>query len=140
MPGERVTLDQTLRSLRILHSVFMLTMLMYMLVLHMIPHTVASIDPLTYWVMAVVGAGCYAASLFFRSRKIIPAIEALRVRPDDFAALASWRVGLIFSDLLMECVFLFGFALYFVGATVSQVTPFFSIAFATMLFFFPKRP
>ncbi len=54
--------------------------------------------------------------------------------------MTNWRAGTILSDVTLECVLLFGLALYFMGATVIQIAPFFVAPFVTMLLLFPKRP
>ena len=140
MTGESPTLDQTLRNLQILHGVFMATMVMYAYVLRFFERTSAIVDPIFLWSITGVAIGCYCGSLLIRARKISPAVEKLRVTSDDAAALVSWRVGTILSCVIMECVVLFGLALYFVGATGRQVAAFFAVPFVTMLFLFPKRP
>jgi hypothetical protein len=140
MAGESPKLEQTLRNIRILHGVFMVTMAMYAYVLRFLVRAPALVDPVFFGSTAGIAVGCYSASFLVRARKVAPAIERLRVTPDDDAALKSWRIGTILSDVVMECVVLFGFALYCVGATAQQVAPFFAIPFVTMLFLFPKRP
>ena len=140
MAGESPTLDLTLRNIRILHGVFMATMVMCAYALRFFERTSAVVDPIFFWSIAGVAIGCYCGALLIRARKIVPAVEKLRVTSDDTAALASWRVGTILSCVIMECVVLFGFALYLVGVTGRQVAAFFVVPFVTMLFLFPKRP
>jgi hypothetical protein len=140
MEAQPITLDQTLRIIRILHGVFLFTMVLYAYVAHISTPPPAIVNPSFFWSIVGVALGCYFASLLVTARKISPAIEKLRTNPDDRAALVSWRVGAILSYVTMECVPLFGFAQYFVGATVRQVAPFFVVPFVTMLFLFPKRP
>jgi hypothetical protein len=125
MEGQPITLDQTLRIIRILHGVFLFTMVLYAYVAHISTPPPAIVNPSFFWSIVGVALGCYFASLLVTARKISPAIEKLRTNPDDRAALVSWRVGAILSYVTMECVPLFGFAQYFLGATVRQVAPFF---------------
>jgi hypothetical protein len=140
MASESPKLEQTLRNIQIFHGVFMATMVLYGNVLRLLVRTPAIVEPVFFWSIAGMALGCYCASLLVRARMVAPAIERLRTTPDDVAALARWRSGTILSDALLECVALFGFALYAIGATVPQVALFFVVPFVTMLFLFPRRP
>jgi hypothetical protein len=140
MTGDSPTLDQTLRNIQILHGVFMATVIMYAYVLRLLARTAAVADPVFFWSIAGIATGCYCASLLVRARKVGPTLERLRLNPDDTAALTSWRSGMILTDVSMEFVVLFGFALYCLGAPGQQVAAFFVVPFVTMLLLFPKRP
>jgi hypothetical protein len=76
----------------------------------------------------------------WRVRKLSPAVERLKIEPDDVAAQVKWRNASIVSVAMTECVVLFGFVLYMLGATTRQVAPFLVIPFVTMIFWFPRRP
>ena len=43
--------------------------------------------------------------LFFRAKKIRPAFDVLRLKPDDPAALQQWRTGAILTAVLLEAQF-----------------------------------
>jgi hypothetical protein len=140
MPGQTPTLDLTLKNLQILHGVFTGVMVMYAYVLHIVTPAPATLKPEFFWSMVGLAVAFYCGALLMRARRVSPIIEKLRANPDDPATLAAWRTGTVLSDVFMECVVLYGVALYFTGASVSQVVPFFVVPFLTMLLLFLKRP
>ena len=66
MPGQLPTLDQTLRTLRILHVVFMATMVMYAYVLHIVTPPPAVLDLTVFWSISGLASGSYCASMRVR--------------------------------------------------------------------------
>jgi hypothetical protein len=69
-----------------------------------------------------------------------PALEALRVDPEDALGLKNWRFASVLSGVLAEGVALLGFLIYFMGGTVAQSAVFFAAGFAAMLLWWPRRP
>jgi uncharacterized protein YhhL (DUF1145 family) len=79
-----------LRNLRVLHAAFLMTMFLYVVALNIIqPIGKTPSIELIVALGALVVADLNAA-LFFRSRKVKPAEEKLRLRSDDAAALNEW--------------------------------------------------
>jgi hypothetical protein len=64
---------------------------------------------------------------------------ALAAQPGDAVALKRWRAGYIFTYALCEAVALFGFVLRILGFTLSEVVPFYIVAFVLMILFSPHR-
>jgi hypothetical protein len=79
-------------------------------------------------------------ALLFRIKMLQPAIENLQEKADDQIALARWRAGNILSFVLAESIVLFGFALRFLGGTITQSLPFYIVGVALMLVWWPRRP
>lgn len=133
-------IDQNVRSIRVVHSAFMATVLLYVYAMHIVQRSPATLVPVIFWSLAGIAVFCCCGAYFWRVRKLSPAVERLRVAPDDAGALAQWRGGSIVSVTMLETVVLFGFALYMLGATTIQVAPFVIVPFVTMILWFPKRP
>jgi hypothetical protein len=87
--------------------------------------------------MALLLAGI---ALFFRRKRIGPAIDRLRDQPDDRGAMQSLTAASILSVVLAESIVLLGYALRFLGATRWQSVPFYLAGIFLMLLWWPKRP
>lgn len=125
-------LQATLREMRILHAVFMLTVLLYiytLIVLHPQERKVSSATVSSFAAESIAAAGL---ALLFRSRKITPALEILYRDPEDKSALARWRSGNILSFVLTETIVLFGFMLKYLGSGWNVAGVFFVVG--TLLF------
>jgi F0F1-type ATP synthase membrane subunit c/vacuolar-type H+-ATPase subunit K len=79
-------------------------------------------------------------AIIVRIKMVRLAAETLQTQPNDSAALVRWRTGIIASFVLAETIMLFGFALRFFGGTLLQVTPFYAVAIALMLLWWPRLP
>jgi hypothetical protein len=133
-------LDQALRSLRTLYLVFMVTVLLYVYMMHIVHGSPQSIYAPMFWSIAGVAGFCYLSACSLRMRKLQPEIGRLRVAPDDASVLGRWRSWSIVGLTMLECVVLFGFALHMLGASTIQIAPFIVVPFLTMLAWFPRRP
>ena len=125
-------MQATLREMRILHAVFMLTVLLYiftLIVLHPQERKVSSATVSSFAAESIAAAGL---ALLFRSRKIKPALEILHGDPEDTSALARWRSGNILSFVLTETIVLFGFMVKYLGAGWNVAGVFFVVG--TLLF------
>ena len=139
MPGA-FGLDQTLRTLRILQGIFIVTVFLYLYAMSIVPHQPANIAPAMFWGFVAIAFGALVAGQFVRKQMVGGALERLRIHPDDRAALGNWRKGVILACVLTETIALFGFALRFLGADWAHVAPFFVVAVGTLLLTFPQRP
>ncbi|HEY0702417.1 MAG TPA: hypothetical protein VGD60_06595 [Candidatus Acidoferrales bacterium] len=136
-----VGIEQVLRVVRILHSVMLATMVLYAVVtVRFLPAGAGPIDPTFFWSIAGVAIGFFFAAFLVRAKKTQPAVETLSAQPADAAGLKNWRVGTILSAVALECVVMFGVALYIQGAAPTQVALFFVLPILTMMLWFPKRP
>jgi hypothetical protein len=140
MLGTGAGIDQTVRSTRTLHSVFMVTVLLYVYMMHVVQRTPAALDPVLSWPIAGLAVFAWCAAYSLRLRRLSPIASRLQTAPDDASAIAKWRSYSIVSVAILESIVLFGFALYMMGGTTTQVAPFIVIPFATMPFWFPKHP
>src|SRR5262249_48833952 len=98
-----------LRQLRILHGWFLTTMFRYVVMLNII-RLIGDHHPSTQLILAlaVLAISDLNIAFFFRSRKLRPAEERLRLRPDDAAALNEWRTWNIVCFAFAETVALLG--------------------------------
>ena len=140
MPQLVLTLENNVRSMRIVHAVLLSSMILYILMAeklsHQEPHDIHMI-----WIgFQVSGLMILAIALFFRIKMLQPAAVTLQEKPADQTALARWRAGNILSFVLAETVVLFGFALRFIGGTTWQSLPFYIVGIALMLVWWPHRP
>jgi hypothetical protein len=77
-------------------------------------------------------------ALVVRSRMVNPAKERLELDGADSGALNRWRVGTLFSLVLVESVALYGFVLRVMGGTRSQTWPFYLAAIFIMVIWTPN--
>jgi hypothetical protein len=133
-------IEQNVRSVQRVHGTFMATVLLYVYMMHVVRGSPPGPAPAMFWSIAGLAGYCWGAAYMWRVRKLSPAVERLKINPDDAAAQTKWRNASIVSVAMIECIVLFGFALYMLGATTIRVAPFLVIPFATMVFWFPRRP
>jgi len=136
-----VGIEQTLRVVRMLHSMMFAGAVLYIVVEVYTARSFAQpLNPTFFWSITGVATGCFFAAFLVRAKKVQTAIETLGAQPDDAVALKNWRVGTILSLVALECVMFFGTELYVRGATQTQVALFFILPILTMVLWFPKRP
>jgi len=141
MPQGAATLENSLRTLRVIHGTLMLAIVGYVVILRVIPGNASGpLTPQLLWGIAGVAVLEVVVALLFRMKKLGPVLEALRSRPDDVAALAQWRQAVIISDALALSVVLYGLVLHLLGSADRQAIPFFVAGGALMIFWWPGRP
>ncbi len=86
---------------------------------------------------AIAAFFCVGGAFFFH-RMVGAAEEALRLRPEDSAALARWRTENIVCFVLCEAVALWGFLLRMLGGTFLRAAPFYAVAILLMLVWTPR--
>ncbi len=135
------TIEGTLRNLHVLHSAILLSMVLYIGVAEkVVPHPPRVLNPVFPLAFGFFSLSAIGFALFVRTKKIRPALDALQAKPDDRDALGSWKSGTVLTDVMVECVVLFGFAQRFLGATPAQAAPFYITGIALMLLWWPRRP
>jgi hypothetical protein len=140
MPPLALTLENSMRSMRIIYGVLLLAAISYVLMAEKLSHQEPR-DIRVMWLGFLVnGLMIVGIALFFRFRMLQPAAETLQEKPDDQTALARWRAGNTLCCVLLEAVVLFGFALRFMGGTTMQSLPFYTVGIALMLVWWPRRP
>jgi F0F1-type ATP synthase membrane subunit c/vacuolar-type H+-ATPase subunit K len=78
------------------------------------------------------------AAMIFRMRLVKPASESLQSSPEDEAAAAQWRRGVILSLVFCETVAMFGFALRLTGAPWNICGIFYAVGMFFMLAWWPR--
>ena len=73
------------------------------------------LKPSMLWSLGACAAVTLALGQVMRSRRLGPAFETLRIKPDDPEALVRWRQGVLISDVLAEATVLYGFAVHALG-------------------------
>jgi len=140
MGQEALTLESSIRFLRIVYLVILAAMIDEVLVAEkLINHVVRDIR--TFWLaMLAVGVAEIGIAISFRNRMLGPAMDVLQSSPNNVVALGKWRAANILSFVLSNAVVLFGFAVRFTGGTTMQSLPFYVAGFSMMLLWWPRRP
>jgi hypothetical protein len=139
MPPHVLTLENNIRSMRILY-VLLLAMMMQVLVAEKFSHQEPHDIHVIWLALLMIGLVIVGIAVSLRVKMLQPAAETLRQNPDDQSALARWRVGNILSFVLMDSVVLYGLAPRFTGSTTWQSLPFYVVGMALMLVWWPRRP
>jgi hypothetical protein len=103
--------DASIRSMRILHVVFLAAIVGYLYVAERIFVHTKPVPIVIPEAFALVSAAVIIIALVFRRRLLAPAIEALRHDGKDATALAQWRSANTLSMILAMSVSLDGLAL-----------------------------
>ena len=127
-----------LRQLRIVHSAFLMAMFLYVVALKIIQPIGKALSIELIVALGALAVADLNAALFFRSRKLKPAEEKLRLRPDDAAALNEWRTWSITCFVFAETIALFGFVAKILGAEWKMAAPFFVVAALLLLLWTPR--
>lgn len=133
------TVQNVLRSVRMVHGVFFLTILLFGFLLIRVdqfPERAVSLPVL----IAISLCVCWdiGIAFFFRATKLAPASEALRTNPNDPAALTQWRTQNFLSFCFAETVVLMGFVLKFLGTGWNIVGIFFAVGILLFLLWTPR--
>jgi hypothetical protein len=135
------TVDGTLRQLRVIHSAFCVTVLLYGYVVFTMPvQGVPPLDPSLFKAIVAIAVVDAGVAFWLRKKFLQPAFEGLRVQPGAVDTLGGWMKGSIISDVCAEVVVLFGVVLHFFGGTNEQVVPFLVVGAALLAMWWPQRP
>jgi hypothetical protein len=129
---------RALRNLRLVHTVFLLTVVLYIVVIGFVPATTRQPQAMLLYVFAAIGFSDVLFAFLLRSQLVTPPAEALRVNPDDAAALQKWRSGNLISFVLAETLALLGLVLKFLGFGWNIAGVFFAVSIALLMLFTPK--
>ncbi|MGH9740351.1 MAG: hypothetical protein ACRD4X_17450 [Candidatus Acidiferrales bacterium] len=141
MPQTALTIDGTLRVLRVIYAALVSAIVFYAWIPGGMLHiAVQPIDRALYVGIAVVAVLSAVMAVVMRNRMLQPALATLRTNPADAASHRRWRTGSLVSYSLALAVVLYGFALRMIGATFGQAAPFYAVGFALMLLWWPRRP
>lgn len=132
-PGQKIV-----REVRVLHAVFVATWLLFIVCLRILNLPPRTFDSRLAYIFAIVSVTDIGIGTVLRSRRLSPALETLRVRPDDSNALAQWRTGNILGFVYAQTVTLFGFLLRFLGAPWNIAGIFFAVGLLLLLVWTPS--
>lgn len=134
------TMEGNLRAVRIIHIILLYCMFFYIgFAEWMPPHTPHDVR-LIWTAFLLICLALIAVTFNIRSRKLQTAVDVLQTQPDDPEALTRWRLANILSSVIAESIVLLGFALRFLGGSRIQSAPFYVVAIALMLIWWPRRP
>jgi hypothetical protein len=131
--------QKNLRSVRIIHAVFLLTAILYVV----IPLKLIRVDSQAPPTVFLAAFGFTAATVlgfaaFFRLRLVQAASEALKDNAEDTAALQKWVRGTIISFVCCESVVLFGLSLRITGVPWNICGIFYAVGILFLLAWTPK--
>jgi hypothetical protein len=132
--------EATVRGARIVHGIMLALACFYPFFAEQL-HPAASGSPPQSTLLFAFGAVAALEALmafYFRTKRVIAAVERLRMQSDDSAALADWRAGCILVTVLTFCITLHGFTLRFLGFSLAQCIPFYVAAVALLLVWWPR--
>jgi heme/copper-type cytochrome/quinol oxidase subunit 3 len=127
-----------LRQLRTVHAIFVLVVFMQVYVSEVAARTGTGITPSFISIIGVLACFELMIANYFRSKRTIPAMEKLRLEPNDADALKQWRAGIILTLVLVMSVALYGVVLRSLGASRRFAWPFFVVALIFMLMWRPQ--
>jgi disulfide bond formation protein DsbB len=131
------TAQETVRAVRIMYGVLLLSILMYSAVGEMFGHRGEAGKMIRGSMIAVALMNAGIAQLY--SRKMVKAAEAtLAMNPSDEMALGRWRQGHLITFVLCESVALMGLAMRIVGAEFLEAAALYFVAFFLMLLWMPR--
>lgn len=132
------TAQETVKIVRILNGVFLISIPMYAAVGELFGQTGGGAGKIVRGaVIAVSLMNVGIAQLF--GRKMVTAAEgALARNASDDAALGRWRQGHLITYVLCESVAMFGLAFRMLGGEPMQAAPLYVLAFALMLVWAPR--
>lgn len=131
--------QMSLKSIRIIHLVFLLTVALYAWLPSRIVNGEAKESPLFFVVaFLMVSLTSLAAVLFFQAKMARPASDQLRLHPDDVRTAGRWRAGMILSFVFSETIILFGLALRILGVPWKLAGLFYAVGTLLLLACTPK--
>lgn len=130
-------LESSLRQMRILHGLLPVAVPLYTLAGEYADPSEPRDVKLIQTLLFIIAVWVLAIAAFFR-RRLAPALDTLRMRLEEAAALGSWRRANIISSTICESTAVLGFALWLLGGTLWQAATFYAGAFLLMLASTPR--
>lgn len=130
--------QSALKQVRILHSVFLITQALLILVIFQVHPEERGVAREILYIFPLVAASNILILGGIRSRQMARAFEVLRKAPEDAAALVLWRAGQILGFVSAESVSLFGLVLKFLGASWNIAGLFFAVGIFLLLLWRPQ--
>ena len=131
--------EKSLRNARIMHLVFVLAAFSHLLVpLKFVTGNSQAPSNAIVAAFGFVAATNLGLAIFFRSRQVSSASEALKRNAEDAAALQQWRKGVLLSFVFCESIILFGLALRFTLVPWKVCGIFYAVGVLFLLAWAPK--
>jgi hypothetical protein len=133
------TAHKPLKSLRIIHAIFLLAAICYLIVPLRLINVQSQAPPRVFAVaIGATAITTLGVAAFYRQRLIRPSSETLRNNPEDTAALLSWVRGTMISFVCCESVVLFGLVLRVTGVPWNICGIFYAVGILFLLAWAPK--
>lgn len=128
----------SLKQMRVIHFVFLVALVLYAYTAEFIVgKTDSEVSAAIIYGMTLVAAFDVLIAYYFRRTKLAPALERLRLDPNDSEALKQWRYSTLVSLVLTLSVGLYGFTLRFLRAPQKVAWSFYLVALILLLIWRP---
>jgi hypothetical protein len=134
------SIEGSLRNVRMVYGALLFSIVLYIVAAEMVGDRVPHDIHVTWLAFLACCCPLIVVAIMVRAKMVKPAAEILQAQPNDSAALGRWRTGITTSLVLTEAIALCGLAARFLGGTLLQATPFYAVAIALMLLWWPRRP
>lgn len=134
------TIEGSLRYVRMIYGALLFSIVLYIVVAEQVGDHASHDAQAVLLGLAAVSLLTTAVAVMVRIKLVQPAAEILQTQPNDSAAMGRWRSGIIASFVLAESIALCGCGVRFFGGTLLQASPFYAVAIALMLLWWPRRP
>lgn len=133
-----MTRDETVKSMRTLHFVFLAAIVGYAWVAERFFIQTKDVPVIVVAAFSVCAFADVMIAQVFRQKRLVPAIQTLKRDGNDAPALAAWRAINTLSMVLVMSVALMGLGLRAQGCSREIVWPFFIASLILMLAWKPK--
>jgi len=137
--GTLILVESTLKIVRILRIVFLLSIPLYLEIVRTVP---SQSVPQAVILYALSGLSFADTGAIFILRRILitRSEQALVADPNNVKAVARWRAGYIAVYGMGLSIAIYGLILHFLGFDFAHVLPFFGAGFVLLLCFPPRVP
>jgi len=133
-------MPQTLRILRLVQWLMLLSILIYAVLGEVVGPHGRTVNPTINYLFSTLGVAVVGVIFVVRRTLVLRAAESLASRPDDNLSLDHWRTGYIVTYALCEALALFGLVLRVLGCNFQQCLPFYIGGFVLLFFFRARKP
>ena len=135
-------MEKLMRELRILHGVFLVSMIAIVAVGELVPIEAAFGNEanLVAAVLAFMALADLTVGFFMRSSMLESAREAYRKNPKDDSWVRGWRGGNFIAFVFAETVVLFGMVVRITSGSREFALPFYIVGVAVLILWTPRRP
>ena len=131
--------EKTLQKARIVHAVFLLTSILYMIIPMVVFKTqTKEVHPAVILAISFIAVSDVGMDIFYRSKFFPSLAEVLLKNLQDAAAARKWFIGVVRSYVFCEMTILFGLALRILGANWNICGLFFVAGILLLLAWTPK--